>query len=82
MYIQYDKADRSVFRNFTLDNPYQLLYIILSPVVPCKNFNNVGCALVNAAVEESLESLGPYIRSLNHTDFKIHVNALRAAKVI
>ena len=37
--------------------------------------------LVNNAVEESLESLGPYIRTLNHTDFKIHVNALRAAKV-
>ncbi len=37
--------------------------------------------LVNAAVEDSIESLGPYIRTLNHTDFKIHVHALRAAKV-
>ncbi len=42
---------------------------------------NTSIFLVNAAVEDSIESLGPYIRTLNHTDFKIHVHALRAAKV-
>jgi hypothetical protein len=42
---------------------------------------NTRLFLVNAAVEDSIESLGPYIRTLNHTDFKIHVHALRAAKV-
>ncbi len=37
---------------------------------------------VNNAIENCIEDLEQYLLSLNHSDFKIHVSALRSAKVI
>ena len=36
---------------------------------------------VNDAIEECLDDLDTYLRTLNHSDFRIHINALKAAKV-
>ena len=36
---------------------------------------------VNQAIEDSLEEVGTFLDSLNHSDFKIHINALKAAKM-
>ena len=36
---------------------------------------------VNSAIEECLAEMEEYLRTLNHADFKIHVNALKAVKV-
>ena len=36
---------------------------------------------VNTAVEESLAELEAHLRSLTHADFKVHINALKAAKM-
>ena len=37
---------------------------------------------VNDAIENCIEDLEQYLLSLNHSDFKIHVSALRSAKVM
>ena len=36
---------------------------------------------VNDAIEECLSDLEAYLKTLNHADFKIHINALKAAKM-
>ena len=36
---------------------------------------------VNDAVEDCLSDLEAYLKTLNHADFKIHINALKAAKM-
>ena len=36
---------------------------------------------VNLSIEDCIHDIDDYIKSLNHADFKIHVNALKAAKV-
>ena len=36
---------------------------------------------VNDAIEDCLSDLEAYLKTLNHADFKIHINALKAAKM-
>lgn len=36
---------------------------------------------VNEAIEECLADLETYLKTLSHSDFRIHINALKAAKM-
>ena len=36
---------------------------------------------VNQAIEESLQEVDTFLNTINHQDFKIHINALKAAKM-
>jgi len=68
--------------------------VILGYVIGCdirKLNNNTGLRIyvesqfppttVNEAIEECLAEMDHYLRTLNHADFKIHVNALKAVKM-
>ena len=68
--------------------------VILGYVIGCdmrKLNNNIGLRIfvesqfppntVNTAVEQCLEEIEQYLKTLNHSDFKIHINALKAAKM-
>ena len=68
--------------------------VILGYVIGCdirKINNNTGLRIyvesqfppstVNLAIEESLQEVETFLRTLNHADFKIHINALKAAKM-
>ena len=68
--------------------------VILGYVIGCeirKLNNNTGLRIyvesqfppttVNNAIEDCLAEVDEYLKSLNHSDFKIHVNALKAAKM-
>ena len=68
--------------------------VILGYVIGCdirKLNNNTGLRIyvesqfppttVNEAIEECLAEMEEYLRTLNHADFKIHVNALKAVKM-
>ena len=68
--------------------------VILGYVIGCdirKINNNTGLRIyvesqfppstVNQAIEECLEEVETFLRTLNHADFKIHINALKAAKM-
>merc|ERR1719237_2021518 len=66
--------------------------VILGYVIGCdirKINNNTGLRIyvesqfppstVNLAIEESLQEVETFLRTLNHADFTIHINALKAA---
>ena len=68
--------------------------VILGYVIGCdvrKINNNTGLRIyvesqfppstVNQAIEECLQEVETFLRTLNHADFKIHINALKAAKM-
>ncbi|XP_023335027.1 insulin-degrading enzyme isoform X2 [Eurytemora carolleeae] len=38
-------------------------------------------AAVNSAIEDCLEDLDPFLKSLNHSDLKVHLNTLKALKM-
>ena len=68
--------------------------VILGYVIGCdirKLNNNIGLRIyvesqfppstVNDAVEECLSDIEAHLKTFNHSDFKVHINALKAAKM-